>query len=76
MKVNKKGNCPICNKYKSLHCHNDNWLCSSCYKKQQATIVHDGNIMRKAKVHSNEDLKLYNRRRHKREAKKELDKEV
>ncbi len=42
-------------------------------KKQQ---THDGNIMRKAKVHINEDLKSYNRKRRKKDQKKELNEEV
>lgn len=36
---------------------------------------HEGTVMRKAKVHKNEDLKLYNRQRKKKETNQEINKE-
>lgn len=42
-------------------------------KKKQKQQKHSGTIMTKAKVHKNEDLKLYDRKRVKKEKKKEIE---
>ena len=72
----KKGHCPKCNKFKSLHLKGEEFLCAKCYKAAKIETPHEGSILAKAKVHTNEDLKRYNRKRRKKDQKKELDKEV
>lgn len=41
-------------------------------KKKKGNPMHQGNIMAKRKVHKNEDLKLYDRKRTRKEEREEV----